>query len=243
MPRASRAPKPINSAVSAQISRELLAPIAAFLIKSGLSRTQLLADCRSAIRHAAASKLKVTHLGIGEQATSIVNRWLRDPFYLNNVGRPAELPLKGSCSIVSLVRESGSGVAPSAALSMLLEFGIVREVSSGRYRLLRRLVDFGHPEYLPFEPSFRFLVDATRVSTKRLRNAKETPGLFWQCADNSKIDARLAREFLRFAHQRSLSFMHEINDWLDEHECKRSQSIKKGAHLKRLGIGLFSICR
>lgn len=243
MPRASKALKPISSTVSTQISRELLAPIAAFLIKSGLSGAQLLQECRSAIRRASGSRLKVTHMGIGEEATSIVNRWLRDPIYLNGVGRPAELPLKGTRSIVSLARASRANVSPSSALKMLVEYGIVKRVSSGKYRLVRRLVDFGHPEYLPFEPNLRFLVDATKVSTNRLRNAKKTPGLFWQCADNSKIDARLAREFLQFAHQRSLSFMHEINDWLDEHECKHPNSIKKQTQLKRLGVGLFGICR
>ncbi|HEV7431838.1 MAG TPA: hypothetical protein VGN77_02260, partial [Steroidobacteraceae bacterium] len=62
-------------------------------------------------------------------------------------------------------------------------------------------------------------------------------------ADNAKIDARQAQKFLRFAQQRSLSFMHEMNDWLDEHECKRSNSIRKNVQLKRLGIGLFGIYR
>ena len=126
---------------------------------------------------------------------------------------------------------------------MLVEFGIVNRVASGKYRLVRRMVDFGHSEYLPFEPNFRFLVDATRVTTSRLRDAKKTPGLFWQCADNSRIDARHAREFLRFAQQRSLSFMHEMNDWLDQHECKRPYLKRRGIQLKRLGVGLFGICR
>ncbi len=243
MQRASAIYKPTASTNPTQVGRELLAPIAAFLLKSGLSRVQLLSEFRSAIRHASGSKLKVTHIQIGEEVSNIVNRWLRDPKFLNSVGRPAELPLRGSRSIAELVRTSRANTSPTAALNILVEFGIARKVATGKYRLVRRLVDFGHSEYLPFEPNFRFLVDATKVSTSRLRKPKGTPGLFWQCADNPKIDARYANEFLRFAQQRSLSFMHEINDWLDEHESKRSYSSSNRSRLKRLGIGLFGICR
>jgi hypothetical protein len=243
MARASKGLTPTSSPNPAQIGRELLAPIAAFLMKSGLSRVQLLSEFRSAIRHASGSKLKVTHMRIGEEASSIVNRWLRDPMFLNSVGRPAELSLRGARSITALVNASHTKVSPTAALNMLVEFGIVRKVATGKYRLVRRLVDFGHLEYLPFEPNFRFLVDATKVSTSRLRKPKGTPGLFWQCADNPRIDARHAGEFLHFAQQRGLSFMHEINDWLDEHESKHSYSHKTRVHLKRLGVGLFGICR
>jgi hypothetical protein len=243
MPRASKLPKHRASTNSPQIGRELLAPITAFLMKSGLPQGELLSEFRAAIRQASRSKLKVTHMQIGEEASSIVNRWLRDPIYLNSVGRPAELPRKGTPSISTLVRVSNTRVSPTAALNLLLEFGIVRKVASGKYRLVRRLVDFGHSDYLPFEPNFRFLVDATKVSTSRLRKPKGTPGLFWQCADNPRIDARYAGEFLRFAQQRSLSFMHEINDWLDEHESKPLKPPRPGTRLKRLGIGLFGICR
>lgn len=243
MPRASQVPNARSSPSPIEIGRELLSPIAAFLTKSGLSRSQLLTEFKSALRHASASKLKVTHVRIGEEASSIVNRWLRDPVFLNTAGRPADLSFTGTSSITALVRASRMKVAPRAALNMLIEFGIVRNIAPGKYRLVRRLVDFGHSEYLPFEPNFRFLVDATKVSTNRLRNPKGTPGLFWQCADNPRIDARHARDFLRFAQQRSLSFMHEINDWLDEHEDKSAYSKRQRVRLKRLGIGLFGICR
>ena len=243
MQRASTASTPTTKTNQTQVGRELLVPIAAFLLKSGLSRAQLLSEFRLAIRRAGGSKLKVTHLQIGEEVSSIVNRWLRDPTFLNTVGRPAELPLRGSRSIAALVRASRANISPTAAVNMLVEFGIAREVATRKYRLVRRLVDFGHSEYLPFEPNFRFLVDATKVSTSKLRKPTGTPGLFWQCADNPRIDARHASEFLRFAQQRSLSFMHEINDWLDEHESKRSRSSGKRIHLKRLGIGLFGISR
>jgi hypothetical protein len=243
MPKPLRPRTSVPSTSSTQVSRDLLVPIVAFLIKSGLPRTQLLSEFRAAVRYASSSRLKVVHMQLGEEASNVVNRWLRDPNFLNNSGRPAELPLRGIRSIAALVKASQTDVSPAAALKLLMEFGIVKQVISGKYRLIRRLVDFGHPKYLPFEPNFRFLVDATRVSTTWLRHARKTRGLFWQCADNSRIDARLAKDFLQFAQQRGLSFMHEINDWLDEHEYECTSSSKKTIRLKRLGVGLFGICQ
>jgi hypothetical protein len=243
MPRASKVQKPVAATNEAQIRQELLVPIAVFLLKSGMSRAQLMTDFRLAIGRAHSSKLKITHMRSGQEVSRIVNRWLRDPIFLNTAGHPADLPLRGPCSIAALIKTSGADIAPMSAIAMLVEFGIVRKVSTRKYRLVRRLVDFGHPEYLPFEPNFRFLLDAVKVSTARLRKPKGAPGLFWQCADNPRISARYASQFLRFAQQRSLSFMHEVNDWLDEHEDSRINPRSKRVQFKRLGIGLFGICQ
>lgn len=243
MPTKHRKHFPTASKTTRQVSGEFLVPVMAFLHKSGIPKAKLLAECRTAIRLASSSKLKVVHFDIGQEVTGIVNRWLRDPAYLNSSGRPNELSIQGPRSVASLVRACESNVSPTAALSLMVKFGIARKIASGKYRLIRRLMDYGHPEYLPFEPNFRFLTDAARVSTKKLRDADIHPGLFWQCADNPRIDARKAREFLQFAQSRGLSFMHEINDWLDEHECKDSQAGKRTVRVKRLGVGLFGICR
>jgi hypothetical protein len=102
-------------------------------------------------------------------------------------------------------------------------------------------MDFWHADYLPFEPNFRFLVDATRAATNRLQSPANRNKLFWQCADNTRIHPRNTKEFLSFVQQRGLSFMHEINDWLDEHESRESKVANRRAPTKRLGVGLFGI--
>ena len=239
-------PKPKNLVTTKstqQIRRELLIPIMAFLHKSGMSKAMLLTECRGAIQAASSSKLKVVHVSIGQDLIGIVNRWLKDPMYLNSSGRPDELPLSGKRSVRSLVRASRTKVSPKAALTLMTTYGVAKMVSSGKYRLVRRLMDYGHTKYMPFEPNYRFLVDATKVSTKRLRRTDKRAGIFWQCADNPRIDSRKMGEFMQFAQQRGLSFMHEINDWLDEHDCAISRVTKRRPTLKRIGVGLFGICQ
>jgi hypothetical protein len=243
MPMKTKPKQALVSRATRQIRRELLTPVMALLHKSGIPKPKLLAECKAAIRSASSSKLRIVHISIGQEVTGIVNRWLRDPNYLNGSGRPDELPLKGKRSIGTLVRACETTVSPKAALELMVRFGVVKRIPSGKYRLIRRLMDYGHPVYLPFEPNFKFLTDAARVSTRRLRNSTRPAGLFWQCADNPRIDSRKVREFMEFAQRRSLSFMHEINDWLDEHECTASRPAKGSVKLKRLGVGLFGICQ
>ena len=222
---------------------DLLEPIIEFLRKAGLSKRQILAECNSAIGKSSrlGSKLDVVHVGFRKETIDIVNRWLRDPRYLNQNGRPDDLSLLGTRSISSLVKACQVAITPSLALAQLLEFGIVRNVGSRKYRLIRRSMDFAHSDYLPFEPNFRFLVDATRAATSRLRSSKTTHNLFWHCADNSRIHPQLTKDFLGFVRQRGLIFSHEINDWLDEHESTVKRSSRRTARLRRLGVGLFAI--
>ncbi len=243
MRRARKSVETIGGVPSPPKAADLLEPIIGFIHKSGLSKKQLLAECQSAIHKASTtrSRLSVVHVGFRKETIDIVNRWLRDPNYLNHNGRPDELPLTGSRSIGSLVKACRVAVTPSHVLSYLLEFGIVKQIASGRYRLVRRSMDFGHSDYLPFEPNFRFLLDAVRAATNRLQDSKVSNKLFWQCADNSRIHPRYTKEFLAFVRHRGLSFVHEINDWLDEHETAAARVTKTRARVKRLGIGLFGI--
>lgn len=243
MQRGKKRRRTVQKAPTTPPARALIEPIVEFLYRSGLSKKHLLAECRSAIRKSSTSKAKldVIHVGFGKDVIDIVNRWLRDPSYLNHFGRPDELPLTGARSLSSLAGACNVSVTPTKALAQLLQFGIVKQIASRRYRLIHRSMDFWHSDYLPFEPNFRFLVDATRAATNRLRLPKTKNRLFWQCADNSRIHPRYTKDFLGFVKQRGLSFMHEINDWLDEHESVDARTPSRAVRQKRLGVGLFGI--
>jgi len=243
MNRPTKQKRIVKTPIAPSNAGALIEPTIGFLYRSGFSKKQLLVECRSAISKASStnSQIHVIHVEFGKDAIDIVNRWLRDPKYLNRNGRPDELPLVGGRSVTSLVKDCRVTVSPSRVLAQLLKFQIAKEVASKKYRLVRRSMDFWHADYLPFEPNFRFLVDATRAATNRLQSPKGKNELFWQCADNSRIHARNTKDFLSFVKQRGLSFMHEINDWLDEHEDTGARVDRRSVRKKRLGVGLFAI--
>ena len=106
-------------------------------------------------------------------------------------------------------------------------------------------VNFAVPDYIPFEPNFQFLVDAVRASTWGSGITPKAPRLFWQNVASNHVPQKYAAEFLRFAKDRGLTFMHEINDWLEAHEAAagtRALGAKKNGNTPRLGIGLFGVC-
>ncbi len=226
---------------------DLLIPIAEFLHRSGLSQAQLLAEWRSAIQHCSGRKkgVKVVHIGFHELGVTVVSRWLRDPEYLNHVGRPDDLPIRGKRSFSSLLKCCRIERPASSVLSSLIRFGTVRKISPNRYRLVRRSINFAMPNYLPFEPNLQFLIDATRASTWGSAVAPKLPRLFWQNVASSNVPSRYTADFLRFASDRGLMFMHEINDWLEAHEKSPPPKATIGKALKgtrRLGVGLFGVC-
>lgn len=242
---------PVNSA--ARVSPlnptigDLLLPIAAFLLRSGTSKTQLMSEWRLALERTsrAKGKLKVVRIGYEHLGSTTISRWLRDPKYLNQAGRPDDLPIRGKRSISSLLKEGGVMHPPSQVLALLVELGTVTKVSPSRYRLIKRSMNYTIPQYLPFEPNFRFLVDAARACTWGSGIPPKTPRLFWLNAYSTRVHRRHTADFLKFAKERGLSFMHEINDWLEAHEvpaARKSISAAQKENFRRLGLGLYGIC-
>jgi hypothetical protein len=226
---------------------ELFAPIAAFLLRAGITKAELMAELRTAIDRVSRAKsgVPVVRIGVENLASSLVSRWMRDPKYLNHVGRPDDLPLNGTRSVASLLKADQVKISPTRALSLLLDLGTVKKVAPGRYRLVRRSMNYIVPDYLPFEPNFQFLVDAARACTWGSGLSPRSPRLYWLNACSTRVDSRHAPEFLRFSKERGLSFMHEINDWLEAHETRLDHGgskLNKPLRRKRLGMSLFGMC-
>ncbi|MBS0388529.1 MAG: hypothetical protein JSR15_08605 [Proteobacteria bacterium] len=226
---------------------DLLVPIVEFLQRSGFTPSDLQSEWRAAIRKCAHARkgVKVVRIGFDKLGLTLVSRWLRDPAFLNHVGRPDDLPIRGKRSIESLLKACAISLPVTAVVNSLARFGTVRRISPNRYRLVRRSVNFEVPHFIPFEPSFEFLIDAVRASTWGSGIEQKKPRLFWQNVASSRVPRRHAAEFLRFAKDRGLTFMHEINDWLEAHEGDSGTDAKKGGpsgEAHRLGIGLFGIC-
>ena len=228
-------------------TKDLLVPIVEFLQRSGVTQPKLLAEWQSAIQHCGRARkgVKVVHIGYEELGLTLVSRWLRDPHFLNRAGRPDDLPVRGKRSIAALMKVCAIHLPAADVLRTLVRFGTVRKIAPNRYRLIQKSVNFSVPEYVPFEPNFQFLVDAVRASTWGSGIGRRTPRLFWQNVASDNVPAKYSSEFLRFVKTRGLSFLQEINDWLEAHETSpgtNSPVRKQKKSARRLGIGLFGVC-
>ena len=214
-----------------------------FLSRSGLTEPQILSMCSAAIRRGKKSRLgpKVARIGSGHDSSILVARWLRDPAYLNRAGRPGDIPLHGRGSLSSMLADCGVNTTLDSALSLLLRYGTVRKTRNGKYRLVKRYMNYAIPGLLPFEPNMQFMTDAVRATTRGLGLSRPQPRVFCKWVDNVRIPRRYESEFSRFAERRGLAFLHEMNDWLDEHCHIPLQDYPRSAKMTRLGMGLFGI--
>jgi hypothetical protein len=103
-------------------------------------------------------------------------------------------------------------------------------------------MNYKAPGVLPFEPNAQFIVDAISSATRGMGNGQASKDLFWLNAEHNHIPQVHAKEFLNFVQSRGIVFLHEINDWLDQHGATRGERSTKRRALRRLGIGLFPIC-
>jgi hypothetical protein len=221
----------------------LLTPLMTFLSRSGLTDLQIVSLCGSALKKGkiVRSGPKVTRIGPAHDSSIIVARWLRDPTYLNRAGRPEDLPLRGRLSVSSLLKDCGIGTSPAAALNVLLKFNTARRIANGKYRLTKRYMNYSIPGVLPFEPNMQFMTAAVRATTRGLGVDKPQPRVFCKWVDNVCIPRRFEADFSHFAERRGLAFLHEVNDWLDEHCHLPLRDQPRRRKMSRLGMGLFAI--
>jgi hypothetical protein len=221
---------------------ELLAPILGFLARSGITDKDLRRHINRAILLASRQRRgpAVYRIETGTLSADLLHRWMRNPKYLNQNGRPIDLPLRGETSLTSLIQENSIVCPPAKVVEFLIRFRNVRRTKDGKFRLLRRSLNYKIPNQLPFEPNYEFLVDAARSCTRGIGSDAKSPEVFWQRADSLKLTTSQTKAFLEFAETRGMLFMHEINDWLDQHGTK-APLVRRGGF--KVGVGLFGICR
>jgi hypothetical protein len=103
-------------------------------------------------------------------------------------------------------------------------------------------MQFLNQDYLPFEPNFQLLLDATTVATRGFARKNKGPQLYFFSVERRDIPQKYVAEFISYTHEKALLFAHEINDWLEQHGGSSSRTKGKSARPKRLGMAMFPIC-
>lgn len=222
-------------------AESILLPVAAFLHGRGLGKKEA-AHIFSSAYEQAAKKLHVRgieYVGHPTLYADVIALWTRDSRFLDKSGRPSELPLSGKNSFSSLVRQISADANPRIVLSVLMRCGTIKRIKQAKYSLIVPFFKTDAPKNMAFEPIAYFLSDASvtlgRMLTKKV--PPRTPAPFWRKVETSNLSDSLARKFSVFARERTLTFLEELDDWLDAHKVKTSN----GKVRRRVGIGVFSI--
>jgi hypothetical protein len=225
-----------------QVARDLLEPILGFLAASGMTRDTASSAFDTAWQAVGneKSKVRINRLPKIDLYGDLVGIWTRHPDYIDRHGRPRDLAMRGMKGFQSLVAVVDASLAADQAASVLLTYGNVSKLRNGRYRLLKSFFHVRTRSAVAFEPSARFLADASATVNCLIHpsSASASPGLFWRVADTPNLSEEHMQSYLEYARRRSLVFLQEIDDWLQAHVGATRASKSRG----RAGLGIFSIC-
>jgi hypothetical protein len=228
--------------IGSQRAESLLLPIAAFLIAGGLSKA--IAQKSFGVTLDKAQRMagrRIEHIGHPARYADVIARWTHDARFVDRRGHPRPLLMDGKDGFRSLVRCVDPDLAPRAVLAVLTRYRNVRRSRANRYSLVTPFFFTSSRSSVAFEPMAYFLSDASATLGKILKRTKASrgPELFWRKVETTGLSESAAVEFNEFVTSRSLVFLEELDDWL---EARRTSSVRKSRdHLRRVGLGLFSI--
>jgi hypothetical protein len=221
----------------------LLFPLAAFLKAGGLTQSAAQASFATAFARALKeSRRRFDHIGHPTRYADIVGLWTRDQRFLDRDGRPRLLSARGKNGFSSLVRESSPDSNPEEVLSVFLRYGNVRKTRARYYELVRPFFFSTRRKSMAFEPMAYFLSDASITLGRILRRKRgsRSPEVFWRKVESVDISDAHVKEFIEYVRERSLTFLEEVDDWLEAHRTTRKNRNNRVA-TRRIGLGLFSI--
>jgi hypothetical protein len=224
-------------------AESILYPIAAFLLAGGLSRSAAQKTFTAAL--AEAQKIagrRIEHIGHPLRYADVIALWSHDARFVDQVGHPRALRMNGKNEFRSLIRTVDPNLNYQVVLSVLKRYGNVRKIRGSRYALVRPFFFTSSRSSMAFEPMAYFLSDASSTLGRILKRTKSSraPELFWRKVETTGLSKAATVEFTEFVATRSLEFLEELDDWLESHRNAITQK-HRGHHLRRVGIGLFSI--
>lgn len=226
----------------------LLIPQIRFLRAAGVTFEDLLTvisnEYRRKVRSGKRGRVEHVSVELANNCGNLIANWKTQPEFLSKNGRPGDLSLRGNASFAELVRLSSPQVRPSKLLAVLLRYGAIRKLPSGKLRLTSKLFNCTHPsgQLIAFEPSMAFLADAAKVLEDQVdvRNSRTRPPVrYWREVEDSTVPREFVDDFVAFTKRRVMVLMEEVEDWLDEHKLMGASGRRRD--LMRLGIGIFSI--
>jgi uncharacterized protein DUF6502 len=222
----------------------LLAPIAAFLHADGLSEREAEQSFKSAFHKARnrANARRIDRIGHPTRYADIVALWTRDTRFIDTTGCPKPLTWAGKAGFRALVSEASPTSDPRAVMLVFTRYGNVRRTKEGKYKLVRPFFLTSGRKRMAFEPMAYFLSDASATLGRILTRTSHSraPELFWRKVETVCLSETTAKRFIEFVSHRSLTFLEEVDEWLD---AQRSAKNDRLAHesFRRVGLGLFSI--
>lgn len=173
-------------------------------------------------------------------ATRLLTGWHLDTAYLDDAGRPRELPYAGEePSFTGLARKYAGDIAPITMSRELQRVGAVLELEDGLLRVMKR---FYMPLTIDAEAVLRggsVLSDLGNTIDYNLVRDTDVPTRFEGRATNVNVRSADVPEFRAFLEEEGQAFLERVDEWLTHHEIPAET--RRKPRTTRLGIGIYQI--
>jgi hypothetical protein len=174
-------------------------------------------------------------------AQRLLSGWHQNPDYLDEHGRPLEVPFDGeSRSFADLARRYANDVPAMALLKELRSVGAVGDGSPPCLRVLQRV-------YMPAQFDAQKVIraggvfeDVGNTVVFDLLAPQGESLRFERRAENDRIPTRDLPAFREFLAKEGQAFLERVDDWLTEHEYNPRENDIEPTML-RLGVGVYHI--
>lgn len=225
-------------------ARNLLLGVVSFLLRSGLSKTELnelFNHCMDACV-ALDSSRRGEKGGPGDDfvAAAAIKVWHRDSRFLTSDARPRPLKLFGeSDSVEALIRTQFKNIDVKGAVKNLRTAALVRPSSRGLYVPSREVATISQLHPLMIEHVSKSILRLVETVARNTSSRDSGFTLIERFARVPDLDLTEAQAFADFTHRQGLAYLRAVDDWLEArrvHESsgrrpQRRPSIGAGVHL------------
>ncbi len=171
----------------------------------------------------------------------ILARWVNDPQFVSDQGRPLDLPQRGAkISFESLVNAELPGVNPNACLDILLSSEVVVRSRRGLLRLRNRIVQRLAGDAVAVEDMLRplqGLLDTLAQNMMSSAAGKGAPVL--ECGVSGfEVGASDVSDLCHHALRHGTLLLEQLDEWLALRERRRPRDNSAGPALRPY-VGLF----
>lgn len=166
----------------------------------------------------------------------VLDIWHHDEDFLQDDGKPRDLPFEGEFGFRSLARRAGGDVPPGALLTELKNAGAVTEVSENVFRCLKRHFN---PSGIDPYMAARYGEVMRDLAATLLFNAAaegEEDRRFEYRVWNDRLSNKFVKRFESLVRDHGSNMLEFLDDWLATHQESDDADVTS---YRRCGLGLY----
>jgi len=222
--------------------REMLDHLAWVLRRSGVKSEDLAAEFSKCLkRHQNLEALNVPPSEVMEYAR-ILTRWVTDPQFVDEQGKPRALPLRGRAgSFTSLARLALPEARTADILETLERCGILERTADGHIKALSTAFFPKKGKNDAHILGFALRGIGAMMASARSNLSSPDPSAQWcqflRIASSERFDLKYLPQYDAFSRASALEELEKNDQWFRRHETKRKRW-KKG-EVGCVGMGIF----